>query len=184
MNYYNILLDRWVEDATNQIAENALKWRKPAAAATALVSLEVRTSIDESIPELESKTMGANKEQLVQLRKVVGCASVEIDGAVIGTAPNMFKVSPGLHQIRVTRQWMQPYAATINVYDGMVLNVAMEMTSEGLAKWGTEEKLRADLARQYGEAAALRGVKVNINTSNWRDGVLGGGHGQKIKISD
>ena len=33
-------------------------------------------------------------------------------------------------------------------------------------------------------AAALRVVKVNINTSNWRDGVLGGGHGQKIKISD
>ena len=33
MNYYNILLDRWVEDATNQIAENALKWRRPAAEA-------------------------------------------------------------------------------------------------------------------------------------------------------
>ena len=53
MNYYNILIDRWVEDATNQLAANALKWRAPAAAATALVAFRVTTSIDKVVTELE-----------------------------------------------------------------------------------------------------------------------------------
>lgn len=184
MNYYNILLDRWVEDATNQIAENALKWRAPAAAAAALVAFKVTTSIDKVVTELESQTKGTKGELLAELRKVVGGATVELDGAVIGSCPGEFRVAPGLHQIKITRQWMQPYTATVNIVDGMQLDVAMEMSEAGLAKWGSAEAIRADVAQRYGNAARERGVKINLDTSNWRDGVLGGGHGQKIKISD
>ena len=184
MNYYNILIDRWVEDATNQLAADALKWRAPAAAATALVAFKVTTSIDKVVTELESQTKGTKGELLAELRKVVGGATVELDGAVIGSCPGEFRVAPGLHQIKITRQWMQDYTATVNIVDGMQLDVAMEMSEAGLAKWGSAEAIRADVAKRYGEAAFQRGVKVNINTSNWRDGVLGGGHGQRIKISD
>ena len=184
MNYYNILLDRWVEDATNQIAETALKWRAPAAAAAALVAFKVTTSIDKVVTELESQTKGTKGELLAELRKVVGGATVELDGAVIGSCPGEFRVAPGLHQIKITRQWMQPYTATVNIVDGMQLDVAMEMSEAGLAKWGSAEAIRADVAQRYGNAARERGVKINLDTSNWRDGVLGGGHGQKIKISD
>lgn len=184
MNYYNILIDRWVEDATNQLAADALKWRAPAAAATALVAFKVTTSIDKVVTELESQTKGTKGELLAELRKVVGGATVELDGAVIGSCPGEFRVAPGLHQIKITRQWMQDYTATVNVVDGMQLDVAMEMSEAGLAKWGSAEAIRADVAQRYGTAARERGVKINLDTSNWRDGVLGGGHGQKIKISD
>lgn len=169
LNYYNILIDRWVDDATNQIAAKAPTWRTPSAEATTLVSFDVKTSIDSSVAELESQTKGAKGEDLVQLRKVVGAATVELDGAVIGSTPNSFKASPGLHQIKITREWMKPYTATVNIQEGMLLNVALEMSEEGIAKWGSEEALRADLARRYSEAAALRGIKVNIDSSNWRD---------------
>lgn len=184
MGYYNILIDRWVEDVTDQIAANALKWRKPAVAATALVSFKVTTSIDKVMTELESQTRGANGELLADLRKVVGGATVELDGATIGTCPGVFQAAPGLHQIKITRQWMQPYTATVNIVDGMQLDIAMEMSEAGLAKWGSAEAIRADVAQRYGDAARERGVKINIDTSKWRDGVLGGDHGQKIKISD
>ena len=185
MNYYNILIDRWVEDATDQLAANALKWRAPAAAATALVSFKVTTSIDKVVTELESQTKGAKGELLAELRKVVGGATVELDGAVIGSCPGEFRVAPGLHQIKITRQWMQDYTATVNVVEGMRLDVAMEMSEAGLAKWGSAEAIRADVAQRYGNAARERGVKINIDTSNWRDGVLGGGgRGQKVKITD
>ena len=184
MNYYNILIDRWVEDATNQLAENALKWRAPAAAAAALVAFKVTTTIDKVVTELESQTKGTKGELLAELRKVVGGATVELDGAVIGSCPGEFRAAPGLHQIKITRQWMQPYTATVNIVDGMQLDVAMEMSEAGLAKWGSAEAIRADVAQRYGNAARERGVKINLDTSNWRDGVLGGGHGQKIKISD
>lgn len=184
MNYYNILIDRWVEDATDQLAANALKWRAPAAAATALVAFRVTTSIDKVVTELESQTKGTKGELLAELRKVVGGATVELDGAVIGSCPGEFRAAPGLHQIKITRQWMQDYTATVNIVDGMQLDVAMEMSEAGLAKWGSAEAIRADVAQRYGNAARERGVKINLDTSNWRDGVLGGGHGQKIKISD
>ena len=185
MNYYNILIDRWVEDATDQLAANALKWRAPAAAATALVAFKVTTSIDKVVTELESQTKGTKGELLAELRKVVGGATVELDGAVIGSCPGEFRVAPGLHQIKITRQWMQDYTATVNIVEGMQLDVAMEMSEAGLAKWGSAEAIRADVAKRYGEAAFQRGVKVNVDTTHWRDPAVGAGlDGRRIKISD
>ena len=184
MNYYNILIDRWVGATVNQVASGALNWRKPTAAASAMVAFKVTTSIDKVVTELESQTKGTKGELLAELRKVVGGATVELDGAVVGTCPGEFRAAPGLHQIKIVRQWMQTYTATVNVYDGMQLDIAMEMSEAGLAKWGSAEAIRADVAQRYGNAARERGVKVNIDTSKWRDGVLGGGHGAKIKVTD
>lgn len=183
MNYYNILIDRWVGESVNQIAAGALKWRKPTSAASAMVAFRVTTSIDKVVTELESQTKGAKGELLADLRKVVGGATVELDGAVVGTAPGEFRAAPGLHQIKVTRQWMQTYTATVNIVDGLQLDIALEMSEAGLAKWGSAEAIRADVAKRYGEAALKRGVKVNIDTANWRDGVLGGAD-RTIKVSD
>jgi len=169
MNYYNILLDRWATDATTALAQRAPKWRQPSADAAKLVSFSVRTTIDQTIADLESQTKGAQGEQLAELRKVVGGVSVELDGAVIGSAPNTFQATPGLHQLRVTREWMKPYQATVNIQDGMTLQIALEMSVEGAAKWGTLEAMRASLAKKYAEAAMTRGIKVNLDSSSWRD---------------
>jgi len=179
MNYYNILLDRWATEATAALATKAPKWRKPSALDTELVSFEVKTTIDKTLTELESQTKGAKGEQLAELRKVVGGVTVELDGAVIGSAPNTFKATKGLHQICVRRDWMKPYLATVNIQEGMVLQVALEMSAEGLTKWGTEESLRAGIARDYARAAMERGVKVNIDSSKWRD--VGGGPAVKVE---
>jgi len=102
-----------------------------------------------------------------------------LDGAVIGSAPNTFKATKGLHQICIRRDWMKPYQATVNVQEGLVLQVALEMSAEGLAKWGTEESLRSGIARDYARAAMERGVKVNIDTAKWRD--VGGGPAVKVE---
>ncbi|MGN0833329.1 MAG: PEGA domain-containing protein, partial [Kiritimatiellia bacterium] len=135
MNYYNILLDRWATEATAALAQRAPKWRKAAPAETALVSFTVQTTIDQSLAELESQTKGAQGEQLAELRKVVGGVTVELDGAVIGSTPNTFRATPGLHQLRVTREWMKPYQATVSLQDGMTLQIALELSAEGAAKW-------------------------------------------------
>ena len=169
MNYYQMLFDQWANDVTAAVAQKALRWRAPAAAPSALVEFFVSTTIDQTVAALESQTKGAKGEQLQELRRVVGGASVEIDGAVVGSSPGPFRVSPGLHQIKISREWMKPYFATVNVQPGMTLNVALEMSDEGIRKWGSLEALRADVARRYAEAARERGVKVNIDTTNWRD---------------
>ena len=171
MNFYQILFDQWAGEVTSVMAQKSIKWRKPKTASANLVSFHVSTTIDETIAELESQTKGTNGEMLLELRRVVGGATVEIDGAVIGSAPGDFQVAPGLHQLRVSREWMRPYTATVNIQDGTSLKVALEMSDEGLAKWGSAEALRADLARRYAEAARERNVKMNLNvdTTNWRD---------------
>jgi len=176
MGFYQILFDQWSEEVAAAIAQKAPKWRKAKPLAAGLATFHVSTTIDETIAELESQTKGADGEMLLELRKVAGGATVEIDGAVIGSAPGDFQVAPGLHQLRVTREWMKPYSATVNIQEGTSLKIALEMSDEGLAKWGSAEALRADLARRYAEAVRERGTKVNLNvdTSGWRDVGNGG----------
>lgn len=169
LNYYQILFDQWAEDVTSVVASKASHWRAPGETPAALVTFHVKTTIDESIADLESQTRGADGAKLVELRQVIGGAQVELDGAVIGSAPGDFMATPGLHQLRIRREWMQPYSATVNIQDGMVLNVALEMSDEGVRKWGSMEALRADLAQRYAEAAMRRGVRVNLDSSGWRD---------------
>ena len=167
--YFEMLIDRWENDMTVAVASKAAKWRAPTPVDASTVKFFVQTSIDRTVSELESQTKGASGEQLAELRKVVGGASVELDGVVIGSAPGEFRATKGLHKLVVRRAWMAPYEATVYVQEGLNLDVALELTDEGLRKWGTSEALRADLAKRYAEAAAMRGIKVNIDTSAWRD---------------
>lgn len=169
MNYYQMLFDQWATDMTAAVAQKAPHWRTPASKAETTVAFYVSTTIDKTVAELESQTKGAKGEQLQELRRVVGGVTVELDGAVIGSSPGPFRVAPGLHQLKVSRAWMKPYTATISVSEGTSLEVALELSDEGVKKWGTIEAMRADLAKRYAEAARERGVRVNFDTSKWRD---------------
>ena len=168
LSFYNMLFDQWSEEAGTAVANSAPRWRAPAAVAEP-VEFSVTTTIDGVVEALESQTKGVQGELLQELRKVVGGATVEIDGAVAGSAPGQFLATPGTHDFVVRREWMKPFKGKLAVSKGVRLNVALEMSDEGIAKWGTLEKLRADVARSYAEAAWRRGIKVNVDTQNWRD---------------
>lgn len=174
MGFYDTLLDQWAEDAVAAIAQKHAKWRTPTAEAVAAVPFLISTTADRPIAALESQTKGVKSELLAELRKVVGGATVAIDGITVGTAPCQIKATPGLHRLKVSRAWMNPFEETISVTDGGSLEVSLELSAEGIAKWGTMEKVQADAAARYAHAAMERGVKVNIDTTNWRDAALGG----------
>lgn len=169
MNYYQMLFDQWATDVTSVIAQKAGRWRAPIVKPVDLVEFYVSTTIDKTVAELESQTKGIKGEQLQELRRVVGGAAIEIDGAVIGSAPDSFRIAPGLHQLKVSREWMKPYFATVNIQNGSSFEIALEMSKAGIEKWGTVEALRADIAKRYADAVRERGVRVNIDTSGWRD---------------
>lgn len=173
MGYYQLLFDKWVSQVTPVVASKASRWRRPVVA-QGPVPFMVSTTIDSVVAALESQTKGVNGEQLQELRKVVGGATVELDGAIVGAAPGQFMATPGLHQIKISRAWMRPFTGTVNVQDGAVFEFALEMSDEGVAKWGTIEALRANVAQGYAEAAMTRGIKVNMDSSNWRDVTYGG----------
>ena len=58
-------------------------------------------------------------------------ATVEFDGATMGSAPGKFAVRPGLHQIAVSKERYVTWRRTINVVPNQVLNVTLERSAIG-----------------------------------------------------
>lgn len=178
--FYNELLDQWVNAAGPKLAESSKGWKKAEAAPSELVSFTVTTTIDELIKGLESGVRAPN-ELLDEMRRVVGGATVEIDGAAVGSSPGTFQVSPGLHQMRVSRQWMQDWQQTVNIQNGSSFKIGLELSAAGLQKFQSLEKLKAQIAQDYATAMAAKGVKINYDTSAWRD-VSIGNQGSEINL--
>lgn len=74
-------------------------------------------------------------------------ATVELDGAVIGSTPGRFAAAPGLHQLKITKQWLTSWDRTINIFANQVLNATLELSQEGLQRYATIEQLKLDLAK-------------------------------------
>lgn len=178
--YYNDLLDAWASETGAKIAEKAKTWRRVEPAPVQMVSFTVSTTIDELIKGLETGVRAPN-ELLDEMRRIVGGATVEIDGATVGSSPGTFQVAPGMHQMRISRQWMKDWQQTVNVQNGNNFKVALELSDSGLQRFQSLEKLRAQIARDYAEAMALKGVKVNFDTAAWRD-VSVGNKGSEINF--
>ena len=127
LNYYNDLFDQWATATGEEIAQKAPTWRRGPAVDTTMVEFSVSTTVDELIQGLESGVRASN-ELLDEMRRLVGGVTVEIDGATVGSSPGTFKATPGLHQMRVTRQWMQPWQQTVNIQPGATFRVALELS--------------------------------------------------------
>jgi hypothetical protein len=74
-------------------------------------------------------------------------STVELDGAVIGSAPGRFTAAPGLHQLRISKEWLSTWERTVNIFPNQILNVSLELSEEGLRRYSTLEQLKADIGR-------------------------------------
>jgi len=167
MNLYDDLVDMWVQDTGADLAAAKQRWRAPTADSGVLASFTVTTTLDDIFRPLET-TVDASKPVKDELRVVAGGITVELDGAAIGSSGGTFRARPGLHQLRVSRQWMTPWVGTVNIQEGAVFNVALELSDEGFRHYKNKETLRAELAVAYAEAAFRRGCRVNFDTTNWQ----------------
>ncbi len=181
MNYYNDLVDRWAEETGQEIAEKAPTWRRVDAAQVQLVSFSVSTTVDKLIGGLESGVRAPN-ELLDEMRRVVGGVTVELDGVALGSAPGTFQASPGLHQLRVTRQWMQPWQKTVNIQEGAAFDIGLELSDAGLQRYRNMEAFRSLIAVSYAEAVMRKGAKINFDTAAWRDVSIGDKQGDSINV--
>ena len=106
--------------------------------------------------------------QCILKSRCAGGVTVSLDGAAIGSSGGTFRARPGLHQLCVSRQWMTPWIQTVNIQDGAVFNVALELSDEGFRHYKNKETLRAEVALAYAEAAFRRGCRVNFDTAAWQ----------------
>jgi hypothetical protein len=174
LNYYNDLFDQWATATGQEIAGKAQTWRRVEANDANLVEFSVTTTIDALIQGLESGVRAPN-ELLDEMRRSVGGVSVELDGVTIGASPAKFKTSPGLHQLRISRQWMNPWQQTVNIQPGAMFSVALELSEAGIQRYQSMEGFRAGVAISYAEAVMRKGGSVNFDKSAWRDIANGNG---------
>ena len=166
MNHYDDLIDMWVQDCVDDLSAVRGRWRATKDSGV-LASFTVTTTIDAIIQPLVA-SVDATKQVQDELRVVAGGVTVTLDGAAIGSSGGTFKARPGLHQLCVSRQWMTPWVQTVNIQDGAVFNVALELSDEGFRHYKNKEALRAEVALAYAEAAFRRGCRVNFDTAAWQ----------------
>ncbi len=105
--------------------------------------------IEEAIPaevEMASVSVNATAEG----------ATVEVDGMAVGSTPGVFQLRPGVHRMRVVKEGYATWEKSVNVADGQVLNIAMEMSGSGIDRKGElEAQARIDdVAREQSAADA------------------------------
>jgi hypothetical protein len=104
-------------------------------------------------------------------------ATVEVDGIAVGTAPGTIEVRGGLHKLRVVREGFKPWERTVNFTNGQKLNVALEMSAAGYARWQDATKFMnelkngakltdAEVKRIEGEAKMLEQSGYKVNTTD------------------
>lgn len=74
--------------------------------------------------------------------------TVEIDGNAVGSTPGTFKAVPGVHQLRLTRQWLEPWERTVNIAEGQNFSVTLQLSPEGTERWQSIERFTVEAERE------------------------------------
>lgn len=149
----------------------------PAAAAN-LVTVNLTTEAgDLYVPDVRIGTENTVTISESKFKVSTLAATVEVDGIAVGTAPGAITVKPGLSKLRVVREGFKPWERTVNFTNGQKLNIVLEMTEAGFARWKEATAFMNELKNGAkltdaevkvleGQAKMLEqsGFKVNVNT--------------------
>ncbi len=84
-------------------------------------------------------------------------ATVELDGAAIGTTPGRFKAPPGLHQLRISHEWYATWSKTANIYPNQTLKVDLELSNDGFKRFQRVEEFKVAMEKEY-QNISLKGL--------------------------
>ncbi len=173
-------VERLLSKAARQVSEELAKvaGRKGGLAAIAPAAESATLTIAATVRGLAAPIVSKEADDrfvLLQNSFPVEATGVlvQLDGVVLGSAPDSFRVAPGLHSLTMTRDDLKPVTRTIKVSaNGMRLNVSMEMTDEALARWKEMGAFLSDLktGEQLSDAEAerIRGIAQMYRQSGFR----------------
>ena len=102
---------------------------------------------------------------------------IELDGFLIGTTGSgemitQLKAAPGLHRIRLVRDDLIPFERMVNIYEGMTLNITMQLNDAGHARWKENTATYNQLIKQAklndAEVEKLRGEAQKLRQSGFK----------------
>lgn len=91
-------------------------------------------NISEKIENIREVKVDQGAEVEFVVNSNVHGATVELDGAAIGSTPGRFRALKGLHQLRLSKERYATWEKTVNIFPGQGLNVSMELSREGIRR--------------------------------------------------
>lgn len=88
-----------------------------------------------TVPDIVKNDKGDYVVSSTQLKIGAQNVTVSLNGTVLGTAPGLFKMPKGMSKIKLSRQGCKDWEQNISPTAGMTLNVDLEMSDDGLARW-------------------------------------------------
>lgn len=142
----NSLLDEAAQKVAGSLKRQIDRGRITTSVAQGMVAITLTTELmDVYVPDVRigaenTVTISESKFKVSALS-----ATVEIDGIAVGTAPGTLEVKAGLHKLRVVREGFKPWERTVNFTNGQKLNVGLEMSEAGYARWKDATAFMNDL---------------------------------------
>ncbi|MBK5276848.1 MAG: PEGA domain-containing protein [Desulfuromonadales bacterium] len=136
----NDIYPRLIEAAAAKIADNISN------------KIELIRSVKVNIPAAVKFTVTSN----------IKGSTVELDGAVLGSTPGIFSAEPGIHTLRVSKEWLTNWERTVNITPNQTINVALELSDEGIQRYTTLERFKAEIsiAKEQSDADAYAKKRV------------------------
>jgi hypothetical protein len=141
------------------------------AAPLAAVTINLEAA-DMAVPDV--RIDGTNTVRIVAGQGTVHPlnATVELDGIAVGSAPGVIHVRPGFSKLKITRDGFKPWERTINAVDGQTLDVALELSDTGYARWKDATAflngLKNGARLTDAEAERIRGQAKMLSQSGYR----------------
>ena len=146
---------------------------------------ELAERVRGSVAKIEAAKPEAPALASVTVRSTVEGAAVEVDGVVVGTAPGTFRIRPGIHEVRVTREGYATWEKSVAFSGGQILDVAMELSAAGLARKGELEAQAIAREQSAADAQATTTVAGGIGQQASNSYIrLEGMPGESLSIGD
>lgn len=71
----------------------------------------------------------------------VPSATVELDGAAIGSTPGHFHALEGLHQLRLSKERYATWEKTVNIHSDQNLNISLELSQKGIQRFDNTSEI-------------------------------------------
>ncbi|MEN9847200.1 MAG: hypothetical protein RIS36_2347 [Pseudomonadota bacterium] len=91
----------------------------------------IADNISAKIQRIKDTVVEPQSTHNVEVASNVPGATLEVDGATLGSLPGVFSIRPGIHQVAVSKERYVTWRRTVNVVPNQVLTVTLERSAVG-----------------------------------------------------
>ena len=164
--------EKLIQDLAAGLAAQVSSWQPPAAAEGIGTTCEVHAKIDGlSMPSFDMAN-GVPTFSNQSIPVFASGATVELDGILVGQTPCVIRAGRGMHELKVTRDGLKPYTATINLTGQNRYDVVLVPSDETLEKFNQQLVYirKLDMAQKVNDAdvKVLEGYAKMLRQSGFR----------------